>query len=260
MRQTSQGARPHGSQRARRADQSPRGHAGLLDHQDPRHHARRDRRRHRVDDLARRDHARSRAGRAQRLSRRHGDLRRAAGRAGVGADQGAQVQPVALLGDHRRLDHRRHDAGRLRHPLARDRLSRRLAAAVRLRAAVAVRLVRTTGTISVNTVVSPREETFYWITITFSQTLGTALGDWIADSGLGYGGGALVFGAALLVLAALYFWTAHQPRAAVLGGVHPHPAARARRSATSSTSRSPRAGSTSAARSPRWCWRWRSWC
>jgi uncharacterized membrane-anchored protein len=66
---------------------------------------------------------------------------------------------------------------------------------------------RTTGTISVNTVVSPREETFYWITITFSQTLGTALGDWIADSSLGYGGGAAFFGALLLVLAALNFWS-----------------------------------------------------
>ena len=67
---------------------------------------------------------------------------------------------------------------------------------------------RATGSISVNSIVSPREETFYWITITFSQTLGTALGDWVADSGLGYSGGAAVFGAALLVLAALYFWTA----------------------------------------------------
>jgi uncharacterized membrane-anchored protein len=66
---------------------------------------------------------------------------------------------------------------------------------------------RATGTISVNTVVSPREETFYWVTITFSQTLGTALGDWIADSSLGYGGGAAFFGALLLVLAALYFWS-----------------------------------------------------
>ena len=56
---------------------------------------------------------------------------------------------------------------------------------------------RTLGSVSVNTVVGPRQETFYWITITFSQTLGTALGDWIADSGLGYSGGALVFGAGL---------------------------------------------------------------
>jgi uncharacterized membrane-anchored protein len=66
---------------------------------------------------------------------------------------------------------------------------------------------RTTGTISVNSVVSPREELFYWITITFSQTLGTALGDWVADSEFGYGGSAILFGALLLVLAALYFWT-----------------------------------------------------
>jgi uncharacterized membrane-anchored protein len=66
---------------------------------------------------------------------------------------------------------------------------------------------RATGSISVNSIVSPREETFYWITITFSQTLGTALGDWFADSGLGYAGSAAVFGAALLLLAALYFWT-----------------------------------------------------
>jgi uncharacterized membrane-anchored protein len=66
---------------------------------------------------------------------------------------------------------------------------------------------RTTGTIAVDSIVSPREELFYWITITFSQTLGTALGDWIADSSLGYGGGAMFFGALLLVLAALYFTT-----------------------------------------------------
>ena len=45
---------------------------------------------------------------------------------------------------------------------------------------------RTLGTVDVNTVTSPREETFYWVTITFSQTLGTALGDWVADAGLGY--------------------------------------------------------------------------
>jgi len=63
------------------------------------------------------------------------------------------------------------------------------------------------GTVSVQTVSRPRVEAFYWITITFSQTLGTALGDWAADSGLGYGGGAIVFGAALAVLAALYFLT-----------------------------------------------------
>ena len=64
---------------------------------------------------------------------------------------------------------------------------------------------RTLGSVNVATVSGPREEAFYWVTITFSQTLGTALGDWIADAGLGYGGGALVFGAALAVLAILYF-------------------------------------------------------
>ncbi len=67
---------------------------------------------------------------------------------------------------------------------------------------------RTTGSVSVNQITAPRDETFYWITITFSQTLGTALGDWIADVGLGYGGGALVFGAGLLVLAMLYYRSA----------------------------------------------------
>ena len=66
---------------------------------------------------------------------------------------------------------------------------------------------RTLGTVDVNTVAGPREESFYWITITFSQTLGTALGDWVADAGLGYAGGALVFGAGLAVLALLYFAT-----------------------------------------------------
>jgi uncharacterized membrane-anchored protein len=64
----------------------------------------------------------------------------------------------------------------------------------------------TIGTVDVNTVTEPREEAFYWVTITFSQTLGTALGDWIAD-GLGYSGGALIFGAGLAILAILYFTT-----------------------------------------------------
>ena len=66
---------------------------------------------------------------------------------------------------------------------------------------------RSMGTVDVNTVSGPRAETFYWITITFSQTLGTALGDWIADSGPGYSGGALIFGAGLLLLVALYYAT-----------------------------------------------------
>ena len=64
------------------------------------------------------------------------------------------------------------------------------------------------GTVSVDTVSTPRVEAFYWATITFSQTLGTALGDWAADTGgLGYGGGAALFGAGLLVLVALCYLT-----------------------------------------------------
>src|SRR5579871_1194089 len=64
------------------------------------------------------------------------------------------------------------------------------------------------GSVNVETVTTPKVEIFYWVTITFSQTLGTALGDWMADSsGLGYDGGALVFCAGLVLLAALYYWT-----------------------------------------------------
>jgi len=67
---------------------------------------------------------------------------------------------------------------------------------------------RTLGSISVDTVWEPKAELFYWLTITFSQTLGTALGDWTADTGgLGYLGAAAIFGAMLAVLAGLYFWT-----------------------------------------------------
>jgi uncharacterized membrane-anchored protein len=67
---------------------------------------------------------------------------------------------------------------------------------------------RTEGTVSVDSINTPRVEAFYWATITFSQTLGTALGDWMADdTGLGYTGAALVFGGALALVAAAYFWT-----------------------------------------------------
>src|ERR1700733_10414295 len=64
------------------------------------------------------------------------------------------------------------------------------------------------GTVSVNTVSTPKVEAFYWATITFSQTLGTALGDWLADTrGFGYERGALVFTVGLAAVAALYYWT-----------------------------------------------------
>jgi uncharacterized membrane-anchored protein len=67
---------------------------------------------------------------------------------------------------------------------------------------------KSAGSVSVETITSPKVEMFYWGTILFSQTLGTALGDWMADTnGLGYQGGALVFGAGLALVAAGYFFT-----------------------------------------------------
>ena len=64
------------------------------------------------------------------------------------------------------------------------------------------------GSVDVNTVTTPKAEAFYWAAITFSQTLGTALGDWIADTGgLGYEGGAVVFAAGLVVVVLLYYFT-----------------------------------------------------
>lgn len=71
---------------------------------------------------------------------------------------------------------------------------------------------RVEGTVSIRSVTKPRAEWFYWVTILFSQTLGTALGDWTADTdrgglALGFENAALIFGGALVIIAALYFWT-----------------------------------------------------
>ncbi|MEO5629523.1 MAG: hypothetical protein ABIQ62_07130 [Thermomonas sp.] len=67
---------------------------------------------------------------------------------------------------------------------------------------------RTLGSIAVETVATPKAEMFYWLTIMCSQTLGTALGDWVADTqGLGYVGGMVIFGGLLAIVAALYFWS-----------------------------------------------------
>jgi uncharacterized membrane-anchored protein len=67
---------------------------------------------------------------------------------------------------------------------------------------------RSLGTVSVDTISSPKAEMFYWMTIMFSQTLGTALGDWTADTaGLGYAGSAMVFSALLTLVVAAYYWT-----------------------------------------------------
>jgi uncharacterized membrane-anchored protein len=90
---------------------------------------------------------------------------------------------------------------------------------------------RDTGTLDVSSVSSDKAERYYWTTIMFSQTLGTALGDWTADTaGLGYGGGIVVFGVLLAIVAVLYyatrisrtflFWTAFvltRPLGAVVG-------------------------------------------
>ncbi len=90
---------------------------------------------------------------------------------------------------------------------------------------------RTMGSISVTSVSSPKAEMFYWMTIMFSQTLGTALGDWTADSeGFGYANSALIFCGMLAIVAGLYFvkrinrtalfWTAFvltRPLGAVVG-------------------------------------------
>jgi uncharacterized membrane-anchored protein len=98
---------------------------------------------------------------------------------------------------------------------------------------------RTQGSISIATVGTPPTEAFYWVAITFSQTLGTALGDWLADTaGFGYLGGALVFGTLLALTALLYFrsnisrvalfWAAFvltRPLGATLGDLLDKPAA-----------------------------------
>jgi len=68
-----------------------------------------------------------------------------------------------------------------------------------------------TGSVSVDNITSHKVETFYWVTILFSNTLGTALGDFLADSGLGYEGGALVFNCMLILVATAYYWTKISP-------------------------------------------------
>jgi uncharacterized membrane-anchored protein len=85
---------------------------------------------------------------------------------------------------------------------------------------------RVEGSVSIQSIVPSRAEWFYWITILFSQTLGTALGDWVAGSdrgglGLGYEYGALIFAAALIVVATLLLLDENFAHDAVLGGIHP---------------------------------------
>lgn len=107
------------------------------------------------------------------------------------------------------------------------------------------------GTISVNTVSTPRVEAFYWAAITFSQTLGTALGDWLADTGgFGYERGALVFAAGLAVIAILYSEQACLG-SRCFGLPSSSPGRWGQLSATFSTNPSAMAGWRSVGRSPR---------
>jgi uncharacterized membrane-anchored protein len=115
---------------------------------------------------------------------------------------------MALLGHHHRLHHGRHHHGGFCNALARHWLYRGFGLAARLCAGLAVAVYWRLGSISVRSVHEPRVEVYYWITITFSQTLGTALGDWAAGThGLGYSGAALAFAMLLAVVAALHFTT-----------------------------------------------------
>ena len=182
----------------RRIDESRRRHARLLDRQDCRYHARRNRRRL-GDDVAQ-----------PRLSRRHRHLRGALRRACLAAGPRGALPSGAVLGHHRRDDDARHDDGRLLRPLGRLRNTR--AARPSSRRLLGISLFiwhRVEGTVSIRSITTPRAEWFYWITILFSQTLGTALGDWTADDdrgglALGYEHAALIFGGALVIVAALY--------------------------------------------------------
>lgn len=118
-----------------------------------------------------------------------------------------------------------------------------LGGSLMLLACVAVSLLAwraTLGHISSDNIASPRAEAFYWLTITFSQTLGTALGDWAADDGgLGYLGGAALFGGAIMLVALCYrltridrtllFWAAFiltRPLGATVGDFLDKPLAR----------------------------------
>ena len=165
---------------------------GLLDHQDRGHDPRRDRWRYRHHDAE------------LGLSRRYGDVPRAAASSLVHrADRCEAVPSFPLLGD--RSSPRPHSARRW--PILPTARSASATPAARCCCSVcscwcSVLWYWSEGTISVDTVSTPKVEAFYWAAITFSQTLGTALGDWIADTGgLGYEGGALVFAAGLAVLA-----------------------------------------------------------
>jgi uncharacterized membrane-anchored protein len=130
------------------------------------------------------------------------------------ADDGEVISPVPVLGrDHRDHNSRHDDGGFCRSLLGIGYAGGSSILFVLLMMSLAV-WYWSAGSVSIDTVTSPKAETFYWATILFSQTLGTALGDWMADKtgiGLGYEGGALVFAASLALVAAGYFYTNISP-------------------------------------------------
>ena len=144
-----------------------------------------------------------------RLRPRHADFPRRLCRGGRGPDPGGALQRLSLLAHHRRDHNSRDDDRGFRGSLARHRIFRRIGHPVDRPDAVARRLALVRGNgFREHGYDAEKFEAFYWVTILFSQTLGTALGDWVADTNdLGYAGGAVVFGAAIVVIAALYAFT-----------------------------------------------------
>ena len=123
-------------------------------------------------------------------------------------DHGQAVPPLPVLGHHHRHHHRGHHPRGLRRPLAGHRLYRRQSLLLALLLASLFVWYRTLGSVSINTVNTPKAEMFYWVTIMFSQTLGTALGDWTADTGgMGYGGGVYLRRRLLAWWSPRYYWT-----------------------------------------------------
>ena len=136
---------------------------------------------------------------------------------------GREIPSHDLLADDHRVDHRRYDAGGFRRPVAGHRLPRRFGLAGDPAVGVAVPVASHAGLDLRDTVSTPKSEMFYWVTIMFSQTLGTALGDWTADTaGLGYVGAAAIFGACWLWLRRPISGPGF-PHGAVLGGIRAHP-------------------------------------
>ena len=125
----------------------------------------------------------------------------------VACRSGREIPPGAVLG-HDRCGHfvRHHHGGFFDRSLGIGYTGGSLAIFACLMTVLG--LGTTKGTIAVETVSNPKTEAFYWVAITFSQTLGTALGDWTSNvAGLGFGGGAVLFVGALVVLAVLYYTT-----------------------------------------------------